>query len=408
MAALSTAAPPPRTGELLKRVQTRVSELVRQSALDDTDMLRSLPPEIRQTELPSVTRRNLSVILRAVAENAGPRDEDLRPAREIAVQRADEGVPLSLVIRNWQRGFRRLWDEATAVALADETAEVEYLGTALLSLFGTYTATLVEAYEQEQVVLGSEKSGAGHLVARMVLDGQDARPYADRFQIELVAQYSVLALDIAPMPEEAVDDTTGRLVAGRRKMRKILELADFRRSRALITTLGPAGGHILLPIDTDEDTSPYDTACDLVGRIRSAVGVPLRAGIVESVPIAEIPSAGQLASEVLRLSAMRDGDGAVYRLADVALDYQLTRPSPARAPLADVLEPIQPFPELIEFLECYLRCDMDRGRTARALAVHPNTINNRLHRVASLTGVNPGGFEGVMIFGAALAVTRYQ
>ncbi|MYR07743.1 hypothetical protein GTV32_16180 [Gordonia sp. SID5947] len=394
MRSLSPAPPPAGVEQLLKRLQTRVSELIRQSTLDDADLLRSLPSEIRQTELPSVTRRNLAVILRSIAENVGPDDEDLQPAREIAVQRADEGVPLSLVIQNWQRGFRRLWDEVSAVAHADETAEVTYLGTALLALVGTYTTTLAEAYEQEQVVLGSEKSGAGHLVARMLLDGQDARPYADRFQIELVKQYSVLALEIESTPDELVDDTTGRLVAGRRKMRKILGLTDFRRTRSMISTLGPAGGHLLLPVDPDDASTPYDTACDLVDRIHSAVGVMLRAGLVECVDVAELPSAGVLSTEVLRLSAGHPSERTVYRLADVALAYQLSRPSAAREHLRGMLAAVEPFPELIEFLECYLRCDMDRGRTARALAVHPNTVNNRLHRLTSLTGVDPSGFEG--------------
>ncbi|NED70722.1 PucR family transcriptional regulator, partial [Streptomyces sp. SID10244] len=43
-------------------------------------------------------------------------------------------------------------------------------------------------------------------------------------------------------------------------------------------------------------------------------------------------------------------------------------------------------------------------RTARALGVHPNTINNRLHKVTSLSGVDPSSFVGVMAFGAALTV----
>ncbi|MGC5258172.1 PucR family transcriptional regulator [Gordonia sp. DT218] len=404
MAALTSSSPPPGTSALLHRLQLRANDMIKESALDSSDALRALPSEIRLTELPWVTRRTLSTVFRALGDNVAPSAHELRPAREIAVQRADEGVPLSVVIRNWQAGFQRFWTEAAALARPEEGAEVAYLGTALISLFGTFSATLVDAYEQEQMILDSEKSSAGHLVARMILDGQEARPYADRFRIELAAEYHVLALAIAPTTDELVDDATGRLVAGRRKMRSMLSLPEFRRATSILTTLGPAGGHLLLPADPHATASTLAAAAELVERIRSSVGVAVRAGLVETVAIADVPSAGTLAAEVLRLSAGHRSERSVYRLADVALDFQLTRPGPAADHVGAVLAPIEPFPELIAFLQEYLRCDMDRGRTARALGVHPNTINNRLHRVASLSGIDPSGFVGVMAFGAALTV----
>lgn len=407
MSILSPTPPPVGTDELLNRLQSRASDMARRSSLDNADALRALPPEIRVTELPWVTRRTLSTVFGSLRRNESPTGDELRPAREIAVQRADEGVPLSVVVRNWERGFQRFWSDASAAADPADADIMAYLGTALLALFGTFTATLVDAYEQEQVVLASETSSAGHLVARMMLDGQEARPYADRFRIELHGGYHVLALQIASMPDELVDDATGRLVAGRRKMRKILTLAEFRRSSPTLTTLGPAGGHVLLPVDPDSAASAYEIATQLVDRIRSAVDVDIRAGLVAEVPIGEVSRAGHLATEVLHLSAGHRAGHAVYLLDDVALEFQLTRPGPALDHIRDALTPIEPFPELIEFLECYLDCDMDRGRTAKTLGVHPNTVNNRLHKVASLTGIDPTGFAGVMAFGAALAVRKH-
>ncbi|MGK2320695.1 PucR family transcriptional regulator [Gordonia rhizosphera] len=406
MTVLTPTPPPAGTGDLLNRLQGRAAEIIKHSSWDTSEVLRTLPPEIRLTEVPWVARRNLSAIFRALRDNATPSDDELRPARAIAVQRADEGVPLSVVIRNWQRGFEGFWSEAASIARPEETAEIAYLGAALISLFGAYSATLVDAYEQEKVILDSEKSSAGHLVARMILDGQEARPYADRFRIELAAEYHVLALAIASTPEEQVEDATGRLVAGRRKMRRILSLPEFHRTNPTLTTLGPAGGHLLMPVDPNSRSSADVVAGALVERIRSSVDVPIRAGLVEAVPIADVPSAGTLASEVLRLSSAHRSERTIYRLADVALAYQLTRPGPASEHLRSVLEPLEPFPDLITFLQDYLRCDMDRARTARTLGVHPNTVNNRLHKVASLCGIDPAGFEGVMAFGAALIVAN--
>ncbi|MYR07737.1 hypothetical protein GTV32_16150 [Gordonia sp. SID5947] len=406
MAALTPTPPPAGTADLLNRLHARAAGMIKQSALDSSDALSALPPEIRLTELPWVTRRTLTTVFRSLGGNVTPNAEELRPAREIAVQRADEGVPLSVVIRNWQRGFERFWNEATSLSRSDEKDEMAYLGAALISLFGIFSATLVDAYEQEQVILDSEKSGAGHLVARMILDGQEAHPYADRFRIELADEYHVLALEIASTPDELVEDATGRLVAGRRKMRKILSLSEFRRTNPTLTTLGPAGGHVLMPVDPDGSSLAHTLAGELVERIRSSVGVPIRAGLVENVPIADVPDAGKLASEVLRLSGRQRARHTVARLDDVALEYQLTRPGPANDHLRGVLAPFDQSPDLITFLEEYLRCDMDRKRTARSLGVHPNTVNNRLHRVASLSGIDPTGFEGVMTFGAALTAAH--
>ncbi|MFE9144968.1 helix-turn-helix domain-containing protein [Streptomyces tubercidicus] len=54
----------------------------------------------------------------------------------------------------------------------------------------------------------------------------------------------------------------------------------------------------------------------------------------------------------------------------------------------------------------FLDCDLDRRRTAQALNVHPNTVDNRLARAAQLTGLDPHTTHGVQLFGAALTLRR--
>ena len=43
---------------------------------------------------------------------------------------------------------------------------------------------------------------------------------------------------------------------------------------------------------------------------------------------------------------------------------------------------------------------------ARALGVHANTVDNRLDRIAELTGVDPRSSRGIQLLGAALVVQR--
>ena len=47
-----------------------------------------------------------------------------------------------------------------------------------------------------------------------------------------------------------------------------------------------------------------------------------------------------------------------------------------------------------------------RRRTAQALGVHANTVDNRLDRVAALTGLDPRTTRGLQLLGAALVVRR--
>jgi DNA-binding PucR family transcriptional regulator len=108
-----------------------------------------------------------------------------------------------------------------------------------------------------------------------------------------------------------------------------------------------------------------------------------------------------LAREVL-LVARGSGPG-LYRLTDVLLEYQLSRPSAALEPLAAIVSPLTD--ELVQTLEVYLRRG-SRRPAASELHVHPNTVDYRLRRVAELTGLDPTRIEHVTLLTAALAARR--
>ena len=101
------------------------------------------------------------------------------------------------------------------------------------------------------------------------------------------------------------------------------------------------------------------------------------------------------------------GPGA-YSLADVLLEYQLSRPSDALPALGLLLEPLERNPDLVLTLETYLDHDLDRRGTAAALHVHPNTLDYRLRRVVDLTGIDPATSRGLQLVGAALAARRLR
>jgi hypothetical protein len=96
----------------------------------------------------------------------------------------------------------------------------------------------------------------------------------------------------------------------------------------------------------------------------------------------------------------------VYRLDDVLLEYQLTRPGPARDRLASAVAPLATRPELRETLEAYLEHGLDRQRTARSLHLHPNTVDYRIRKIGVLTGLDATRAGDVVRVRAALAAWR--
>ncbi|MFE3556173.1 PucR family transcriptional regulator [Streptomyces sp. NPDC059193] len=96
----------------------------------------------------------------------------------------------------------------------------------------------------------------------------------------------------------------------------------------------------------------------------------------------------RLAGEVRKVAQASGRPPGLYRLADVLLEYQLTRPGPALTQLSSLLAPLAGKPELLETLRAYLSGGMDRRSTAERLSVHPNTLDYRLRRITALTGLD--------------------
>lgn len=116
----------------------------------------------------------------------------------------------------------------------------------------------------------------------------------------------------------------------------------------------------------------------------------------------DVAAAVPLAAEVRAVAEACGRGPGVYRLADVRVEYQLTRPGPARDELAVLLRPPAAHPDLLETLRAFLGCGLDRRRTAALLQVHPNTVDYRLRRVAATTGLDAGRGEDLPTLHAAL------
>jgi hypothetical protein len=233
--------------------------------------------------------------------------------------------------------------------------------------------------DERQTMFDDERSARQALLAGL-LDGSR----------EADGPVVVLAVHVPPHPDELTDGVDAA-VAGRRKLRRLRTELERHSREPVLSALTPQGGLALVP---GGDSGRVE---QIVADVARAAGVALTVAAVAAPPSGVAAAAG-LAREVLAV-AVRRGPG-LYRLTDVLLEYQLSRPSAALEPLASIVAPLSD--ELVQTLEVYLRRG-SRRPAATELHVHPNTVDYRLRRVAELTGLDPTRIEHVTLLAAALA-----
>lgn len=122
--------------------------------------------------------------------------------------------------------------------------------------------------------------------------------------------------------------------------------------------------------------------------LADAAGVPLTAAVARAQPSGVAPALRQ-AREVLQLVQWLGVAPGLYRLEDVLVEYQLSRPGPARQRLAQRVAAIEHDPDLLATVRAYLVHGGNRRRVALDLHIHPNTVDYRNAKVHRLTGLDP-------------------
>lgn len=105
---------------------------------------------------------------------------------------------------------------------------------------------------------------------------------------------------------------------------------------------------------------------------------------------------GRLLAEARRASlyASLNLGASPVEVLDHPVEEALIANPELRQRAAQMLDPLADQPEFVSTLYLYLAFDRDRSRVARSLAVHPRTVDYRLRRIASLTGLQPQAVAG--------------
>ncbi|MET8760308.1 helix-turn-helix domain-containing protein [Lentzea sp. NPDC004782] len=343
---------------------------------------RQLPAEELSGDIARVTEHALRAFAVVLGTGELPSADELRFLRESAAQRAEEGVPIDVVLTAYHVGLQVVWEALVPVARPEEVSDVLALNALALRYLQLVTPAVSAGYLDERQTTFDDERSARHALLTGLLDGS----------AEASGPCVVLALHVPPHPDELLTEVD-RAIAGRRKLRRLRTELERHSREPVLSSLGVDGGLALLP---GEDP-PLDR---IVADVTRAAGVPLTVAAVATPP-SGVADAAKLAREVLAV-ALQSGPG-LYRLNDVLLEYQLSRPSAALGPLAAIVAPLTD--ELVQTLEVYLRRG-SRRPAASELHVHPNTVDYRLRRVAELTGLDPTRIEHVTLLTAALAARR--
>ncbi len=201
------------------------------------------------------------------------------------------------------------------------------------------------------------------------------------------------------VPSEQHPPPVATLMA-RRRVRVLQSILDDVVGRAALHTFDGTSGVVLLP------GGPHQHAEQVTAATAQRFDTAVFVADGGEAARADLPAAGRAATELAELARALGRPAGSYRLDDLLLEYQLTRPGRARDRLAERIAPLSTRPHLLAALDAYLRHGTDRKTAAAEVHVHPNTFSYRMRRIAELTGLDPADPAGTRVLAAALTVVR--
>ncbi|MFC7303874.1 PucR family transcriptional regulator [Streptomyces monticola] len=362
---------------------------------------RLLPGEQLAGDITRIIQHTLKSFIGVLRTQRLPEQGEVDHLRESAARRAEEGIPIDIVLTAYHVGFQVVWESVTPEVRPDEVADVLAVNSLILRYLERVTPAVGAGYLDERQTMSDDEHSARYTLLSALLDGAPAD--AERTGLPLPPCYLVLAVAMAEHPDEqreGVDPT----VAGRRKLRRLRVELERQTGGPVLASLTPRGGIALLPAEGPPEElggRDWERLARTVTDVGRAAGARVTAGAVAAAPHG-VAAAAATAREVLDVALDFGRPPGLYRLDDVLLEYQLSRPSVARDRLAALLGPLDGNEELLQTLTAYLRHG-GRRPTAAALHIHPNTVDYRLRRITELTGADPTRVTDVALLRAALA-----
>ncbi len=357
-----------------------------------------LPQEEIAGDIADIVQHCLRMAADVVERRRPIEAEAFGPLRDSAAQRADEGVPLEAIVSAYQLGMAMCWERLSAGAGPGDLAALQEALGHVFELQRQMVVAATGSYMEARKLLDGQDQEGRHAVMVALLAGESA----DRARPGTAPLYVALTVMLARHPDESGAGAKAG-IAARRKIRRVRTVLDGFGTGPALAELDGSGGTVLLPVESRPD---WTDLCRLIRRAAESAGVAITAAADVAEPAA-IPAAVRRNAEITELVLRTGRPAGLYRLRDVLLDYQLSRPSAALTGLADILAPLDHKPELLRTLETHLRHGLDRRATAAALHIHPNTVDYRVRRIDELTGLSPARHLDIPQLSAALIARAF-
>jgi hypothetical protein len=356
----AVAALLPHVGEIAAAMIVRCAEEIPE--------YRRLPVSVLEGDLIANAAGVFELFLTTVGEGRAPTEQELVLPIAWGAERARDGLPLDAVLKIYPLAAREAWRHAAAIDGVDTDTLVEHL----LVFLGEVMPRVAAAYLREREDLDWEQREHRQNLAGSLLAGRPAQRAAERYGRTLAERYDVVVFHLPPPPA----DTSTRATTD--VFRAIQ--AELDTQPEVLATFKGDGGVLLVPSRTRPDVTRLLACVDKAARLECT------AAAATAETRADIPDAHIEATEVLVLAERLRRAPGVYWLTDLAIEYQLAQPGPARAALARVLSPLEEHPHLLEALRAFITTGYHRGDAAASLTIHRNTLTYRLGRIQILTG----------------------
>jgi sugar diacid utilization regulator len=359
-------------------------------------------------------RANVESLLSGLTNGEPISPEILQDTRQMAQHLATQGVSLSAVQHGGRVWGATVWEAVVAAAdvhQSEEWEEALEIGSRIWRHVDVISTTAAHAYLDEVTdrgLLGSE-------LLHTLLAGRGETEFAHRLarslHLRLGDSHAVVLVRGDGVPTE---EAPVRPLAARVALDHIVDAARKRlRPTAGSLLVGIRLGDLvaIYPVSGPDDLRNVRQDCEaLAGSLHVEVSIgmsgwhPGLAGI--AVGYAE-------AREAVEIAAGTGIRGRAIALEDVLVDHMLRSSPHAQRMLDSVLRPLFEYDrvhhtELAETLRAYLAADTNLTKTARLLAVHPNTVVYRLGRIQQLTGRDPRAVDELLVLFLALKLMELK
>lgn len=334
---------------------------------------------------------HITSFLSSLQAGATSIEPDLGFVEEAIVRRVRQGIPLEAILQSFRVGHQVLWtaviDCASRVP-GGRAAAILIVGPSM-QYIDTVSTRVAEVYMREQQRALADADRISRDVLELLLaGGPRAAAAAEAAGLELAAAgpHHLLAATIRP----SEDRYALQMLAE--------EIASAFAGWAVLVVIRH---HTVTALLRGDGTGALDCARRVVGRYGGAPSPSPLIGI--SLPAEDLGGLGRAheqAESALRLASQATPIIALGRMP--ALDYlvagadHVARSLVPCAVRALALSTKRTDMALVNTLDVYLASGLNVKQTAAALPAHPNTVHDRLRRLAERTGYDLRDVEQLM------------